>query len=206
MRNDITSASNLPDALSLCCFENQPAALVVVAWRRPQLLDLAAQVFDILELAVDRGEADVGDLVEGFQLAQHALPDCAGGDFGSASGQEIGFDAGQDVVDRILTDRALGERHPELLAQLDRIEVLAAAVLLDDHQIGALDPFVGREAPTADRALPAAANAVAPAQLAAVDDPGVVRTAERAAHASASGPLAVIQQHRSRSLIARAGT
>src|SRR5215213_4115088 len=122
----------------------------IVPGRRAQFLDLAPQVFDVLELAIDRGEADVGDLVEGFQLAQHALPDCAGGDFGSASGQEIGFDAGQDGVDRILTDRALGERHPELLAQLDRIEVLAAAVLLDDHQIGALDPLVGREAPTAD--------------------------------------------------------
>ena len=120
-------------------------------------------------------------------------------DFGGASGQKIGFDAGQDVVDGILTNRALSERHTQLLAQLDRIEVLAAAVLLDDHQVGALDSLVRGEAPTADGALPAAADAVAPA-LAAVDDPGVVRTAERAAHASASGPLAVIRHHRSRRL------
>ena len=121
-------------------------------------------------------------------------------DFGGASGQKIGFDAGQDVVDGILTNRALSQRHTQLLAQLDRIEVLAAAVLLDDHQVGALDSLVRGEAPTADGALPAAADAVAPAQLAAVDDPGVVRTAERAAHASASGPLAVIRHHRSRRL------
>ena len=46
----------------------------ILAGRRTQLLDFASQVVDVLKLAVDRGEADVGDLVERLQLAQHASP------------------------------------------------------------------------------------------------------------------------------------
>src|SRR5215213_180806 len=118
----------------------------IVTWRRTQLLDLAPQVFNILKLTVDRGVADVGDLVEGFQLTQYTLSNSTGGDFSRASGQEISLDPAQNSVDGVFTDRALGQRYAELLAQLDRIEVLATAVLLDDHQIGALDSLVRGEA------------------------------------------------------------
>ena len=86
----------------------------------------------------------------------------------------------------VLADRALGQRHAQLLAQLGRIELLAPAVLLDDDQPGALDPLVGREAAAAGDALPPAADDVAAAQLAAVDDPGIAGVAEGAAHGERS--------------------
>src|SRR5919198_6090569 len=55
-------------------------------------LQCRAQVFQRLEVAVDRGETDISDLVKSAQLLHNQLADLTGRDLGRAATKERGLD------------------------------------------------------------------------------------------------------------------
>ena len=152
----------------------------------PELLD---EVVDVLELAVDRGKADVRHLVELPQLVHHEPADFRGRDLALGPVLQRRLDAVSHRLDR-------GEAHRTLLAGLEQprhqllpLEALAAAVLLHHHVRDLIDPLVAGEPPAAVEALAAAADDLALLALARVDDLIAEMSAERALHRGASPSL-----------------
>jgi hypothetical protein len=74
------------------------------------------KLVNIPKAAVHAGKADVGDLVELFQLLHHQLAQAAGGDFAQAEVEQIFFDLLDRTVDLLGADRAFAQcRAPEIL-------------------------------------------------------------------------------------------
>src|SRR5687767_1546302 len=86
-----------------------------------------ARSIHVREAAVDRGEADVGDLVELAQLLHHHLAQPAGIDLALAEREHLLLDALDGGIDELGGDRALVQRALEARAQLGAGEVLAHA-------------------------------------------------------------------------------
>jgi len=76
------------------------------------------------------------------------------------------FDVVHDLFELRHTHRSFLDGLGESAHQLVAIEGLASAILLHDHEVDLLDPLVGREAPVALEAFPAAADDVAVLALA----------------------------------------
>ncbi len=135
-----------------------------------EVFDFGEELGGVAEAAVDGGEAEEGDFVELFELVHDLAADDGGGDFAFV----LGFDFVDDVVDEHVhlgvgngaLDGGVGDGGAELVA----VEVLVAAVALEDGEDGLDDLFVGGEAMAAMGADAAAADGVAVANGAGVDD------------------------------------
>ena len=159
------------------------------AWARRRRLDFlqrVAEIRDVLERAVHRGEADVGDLVELVQLLHHHLADLPRRDLALAERQHLLHDAVDRRVDVLGRHRPLVQRALEADADLRDIEVRAVAVGLDHLRQAQLDGLVGGEALLAGDAAPAPANRIAGLGHARVDDLRVGAAAEGTFHFSDS--------------------
>ena len=137
------------------------AAPAAALRRRLDFLQRIAEVGDVLEAAVDRREADVGDLVELVELLHHHLADLPRRDLALAERQHLRDDALDRLVDELGRHRPLVQRALEAVAQLADVEVGARAVGLDDLRQPQLDRLVGGEALLAAGAAAAAADRVA---------------------------------------------
>ena len=136
-----------------------------------------------LEAAVDRGEADVGDLVELGELAHHEVADAAGRHLALAERAQALDHPVDRALDLLGRHRALAQREHHAAHQLVAVEVGAAAVLLHQARHLEVDALVGGEALLAGDALAPPADGVRLEVGAGVDHLGVVRPAERAFHA-----------------------
>src|SRR5690606_36517426 len=85
-------------------------------------------------------------------------------------------------LDLLLRDWALLQRADEALAQLARVELVAAAVALDDHRQLELDGLQRAEALAASLAFTPPADRRPVLAHARVDAPGIRVLAERAVH------------------------
>src|ERR671934_29738 len=65
-----------------------------------KLVDLVLDFLEIHERTIDRGEADVGDLIQPTELVHDQLPDLARGNFDLAPGSEFGLDLIDHPFDR----------------------------------------------------------------------------------------------------------
>ena len=110
-----------------------------------EAVHLALQGRDVLVAVIDRCEADVGQLVDVAQRLGGQPADLLGGHLRLAPRPQRAL----DVVDRLLGPRdghrPLLERAQQPAQQLGPVEVLAAAVALDDGQPRALGALVGGE-------------------------------------------------------------
>lgn len=77
---------------------------------------------DVLEVAIDRGETHVGDLVDFLQLTHHHLAHLLGRDFAFAEREQLFLDAGQGGIDRLHRHRALAQRQPDAGGELVAVE------------------------------------------------------------------------------------
>src|SRR5438132_12352277 len=135
---------------------------------REELIDFVLDFLEIHERPVDGGEANVRHLVQAAQLVHHQLADFTRGNLDLAAGSELGLDLVHDAFHRAGRDLALGGGLHQAGEQLLAVEVVAAAVLLDDVGRHRLDPLVGGETIGALQALAPAAD-----RLARIGVPGV---------------------------------
>ena len=149
---------------------------------RLDLPERVPEVGNVLETAVDGGEADVGDLVERVELLHDHLADLPRGDLAFAESQHACDDAIDRLVDELGRHRALVQRAPEAFAHLRDVEIRPCPVGLHDLRQTQLDGLVGCESLLAARATAAAANRATGLRDARVDDLSVRAGAERALH------------------------
>ncbi len=147
-----------------------------------QLFELGFEFADVLEVAVDAGEADVGDGVDVLEALHDELADGAGGALALGRVDDEGFGLVDDVLHLGGGDVALLAGVQQAGEDLLAVEFLAAAVLLDDHVGDFVDALVGGEALVAALALAAAADGVGFLAFAGVDDPVLGKSAIRAFH------------------------
>ena len=121
-------------------------------------VEFLAEIGDVLERAVDRGETHVGDVVELAQLRHHELADAARRQLALGGHAQLVHHRAHRGLDLLLRHRALLQRAVEAEAQLARVEGLAAAVALDDRRQLELDRLERAEALAAGLALAAAAD------------------------------------------------
>src|SRR6266480_1855171 len=77
------------------------------AARAQYLFDLSLDLLEVHKFPVNRGEADVGDLVQVAQALHDHLADFAAGDLHAAGAAELGFDVVDDGAQALRGDVAL---------------------------------------------------------------------------------------------------
>ena len=152
--------------------------------RAEQAFHLFHELVDVLELPVHRGEPHVRDLVQIVEAAHDQLSDLGRGDLPVGLLGQPAFDVVHDLFELRHAHRSFLDGLGEPAHQLVAIEGLAPPVLLHDHEVDLLDPLVGREAPVALQALPAAADDVAVLAFAGVHHFLRHGATVRAAHSS----------------------
>src|SRR5690606_17719730 len=136
-------------------------------------VELLAEIGDVLERAVHRGEAHEADVVELAQLGDHELADPARADLALGGHAELVHHRAHRRLDLLFGDRPLVQRAVETQPQLARIERLTPAVALDDGWQLELDGLEGGEALAAGLALAPPADGGTVLGRARVDDPGI---------------------------------
>src|SRR5579862_1386498 len=145
------------------------------------------EVPEILESLVHTGEADVGHLVEFFQMFEHGDTDLFGGHLAPEHANLI-FDSRSERLDRLVVDRAVlagGADPGDELLPLKRFALLGT---LDDDRHRRSDSFEGGEPEAAPPALSPAPHRLAAVRLARVDDMVVGTRTVRATHAGRVPP------------------
>src|SRR5688572_33379636 len=148
-----------------------------------QSVEFLAEVVDVLERAVHRGEANVGDVIELAQFGHHEFTDAARCDLALGGHAQLVDHRAHRGFDLFLGHRPLLQRAIEADAQLARVELLAAAIALDDHRQLQLDRFQGAETLAAGLAFTPPADRRAVVGYARIDHAGVLVLAEGAMHA-----------------------
>src|SRR5216683_3263089 len=123
-----------------------------------QVFELVHELVDILEGAVDRGEAHIRDLVDAVQFTHYGTADKRTRDFLAAAFRYRRFDSVGHLLDRLHRDRPLLACLLDPGDYLGAVERLAPVVLLDHHRRRFLDALIRGEAPLARRAHSPAAD------------------------------------------------
>src|SRR5262249_7559729 len=122
-----------------------------------QFIEHSLEILGFAKVAIDRGKAHIGDVVEGAQRLHHQLGDGLGGDFALALALELAYHLGYGLLDALRLDRALAQRDLHRAQELVAVERHAPAVAFDHHQLAQLYPLECREAEIASEAHTAAA-------------------------------------------------
>ena len=148
---------------------------------RTQRGNLVLEIRERLESPVDRGESQVGDLVEVTQRPQDGQAHLMRGDLPAAAAPDRVLDPlGQDR-ELVLADRPALAGPPDAADDLVPVERLGDAAALGHHED---DRLLGGEPPAARRARPPTADRRAVLGGPAVDDPAVGMLAIRTVHAT----------------------
>jgi len=137
---------------------------------------------DVLEVEIDRGEADVGDSVEYLEVVHDELADLGGGAFALGCVHEEGLACVDDGLEPRGGDGALFAGAQQAAENLLALKALAAAVFFDDHVGNFVDALVGGEAAVALLAFTAAADGVGLFAFARVDYAVLSESAEWTLH------------------------
>ncbi len=147
-----------------------------------ELLDLAPERIEILELVVHGGEADVGHLVEITQLRHHPFTEKRGRQLAFGITRHADEQPPDERLDRLRGNRPLFERAIDPRPQLVFRKRLPPAVALDDLENAGFHLLGGIETLAAALAGAAAADDAPFRRLAGLDHPGLPSTAVGAAH------------------------
>src|SRR6185437_12093078 len=165
--------------------ESSPVELALVPLN-VELADEILEVLDLAEIAVDRGEAHIGDRIERVERVHHLLADLVRGDLGFAGALEPPHDGTNDALDALGIDRPLACRDLDRFGELVAIEGNPLAALLHHREIAKLNPLECREARSAGRAETPATDRRVVVRRARILHLRVVVTAEWAAHPALS--------------------
>src|SRR5262249_40523425 len=118
-----------------------------------KLLDEGLEILRLAEVPVNRGEADVGDLVEVGQRVHDDLADGRALDLVLARAFQAPDDTVDDALQPLAVDRPLAQRDLHRPEQLLAIERLALAGALYHHELTQLHALERREPRAAIGAL-----------------------------------------------------
>ena len=144
-------------------------AFVAEVFAAEQAFELDLELVDVFEVAVDAGEADVGDGVDVFEAVHDELANGRRRALALGRVDDEGFDGVDDLLHLGDGDFAFLAGVEQAGEDLLAIEVFAAAVFLDDHIGDFVEALVGGEAFVAALALAATADGVGFLALAAVN-------------------------------------
>src|SRR6185312_12441394 len=144
--------------------------------------DELAEILGFAEIAVDRSEAHIGDLVERGQRLHHQLADQIARNVRLAGAFELADDRVDDALDALGLDRALAQRDIDRARQLVALEGLALPVLLDDRQFAQLHALERGKARRAIGTEPAPPDRRAIIGRPRILDLCIFATAERTPH------------------------
>src|SRR5262245_11481987 len=116
------------------------------------------EILGLAEIAVDRGEAHIGDVVKGPQPFHDEIADSLCGDIGFAGAFELADDRRHHALDPVGIDRPLAQRDLDGAHQLVAIEGDPPPRSLDHLQLAQLHPFESGEAAAALGAVAATAD------------------------------------------------
>lgn len=117
-------------------------------------LQFVHKIVYVLELAIDAGKADIGDLIYQPQMLHDDLADLVGGDFRIEAVVDFPFDNFNECPDLIVADRAFPAGFFQSGTYFFRVKRFATAILLDDFDVGLFDVLIRREASLAIQTLP----------------------------------------------------
>src|SRR5947208_15182309 len=100
-----------------------PAAPVLIV--RQHRLHFLHEVADILELAVNGGEANIGHLIQSLEVIHHGLPQHRCRNLAPVAGVGLRLDTADNGIDLLLTYRALVACALQPATQLLAVNVLA---------------------------------------------------------------------------------
>src|ERR1700712_1019861 len=131
-------------------FAYQRRAVVVAG----ELAEHGLKILGLAEIAIDRGETHIGDVVELAQMLHHDLADRLRGNLRLAAAFKLAHDRRDQLLDPLLIDRALAQADLYRAHQLVAVERHPAAVALDHRQLAQLHALEGGEAEIAGDADP----------------------------------------------------
>src|SRR6476661_9850708 len=117
-----------------------------------QLVEYSLEILGLAKIAIHRGEADIGDIVERPQRLHHHLADGFRRDLALALAFQFAHHLGDDLVDALGLDRTLAQRDLHRAQQLVAIERYAAAIALDHDELAQLHALERGEAEIAAEA------------------------------------------------------
>src|SRR4029079_7060453 len=150
---------------------------------RRQFGERGLEILGLAEIAVDRGETHIGDIVELAQIGHHRFADRLGGYLALAEALELADNLRHHLVDALGLDRPLAQRDLDRPQQLIAIERHAPAVALDDDELAQLHALEGGEAEIARQADAAAADDGGIFRRPRILHLGIEASTARAAHA-----------------------
>src|SRR6185437_4665593 len=108
--------------------------------------DEFAEILGLAEIAIDRGEADVGHLIEGRQRFHDQLADHVARNIGLTRAFELADDRVDHALDTLRLDRPLAQRDADRARELVAVAGLALRALLEDGELAELDALESGEA------------------------------------------------------------
>src|SRR5258707_14803063 len=135
-------------------FAYQGRAVVVAG----ELAQHRLKILGLAKIAIHRGEAHIGDVVELAQMLHHDLADGFRRNLRLAAALELAHDGRDHFFDPLRIDRALAQADLQRAHQLVAVERHPAAVALDHGKFAQLHPFEGGEAEIAGNAHPPPAD------------------------------------------------
>src|SRR3954452_2831923 len=112
------------------------------------------KILGLAEIAIHRGEAHIGDVVELAQMLHHDLADGFRRNLRLAAALQLAHDRRHHLLDPFRIDLALAQGNLQRAHQLVAIERHAAAVALDHRELAQLHPLKSGEAEIARDADP----------------------------------------------------
>jgi len=151
-------------------------------WLVHEGFELALERLDVFELAIDRGEADVGHLVEILEPRHDDGPDVLARDLFGALALDVALNAVDERAKSRIRHRTLLERFLESALELIAAVRLPLSVALHDDEIQKQDFLHGGKAKSALVALAAAADGFPFRAHARINDAGVRMAADGTEH------------------------
>src|SRR5271169_2182017 len=157
------------------------SALASIAIRRDPA-DEIAEILGLAEVPVDRGETDIGNLIEARQRLHDEASDHVARDIGLARTLQLPHQRVDNAFHSLRLERALAQRNVDRSGQLVSVEGFAVPIFLDHGQLAQLHPLESREAGAAIWAEPPASDRTAIVCRTRILYLGVIGSAKRTAH------------------------
>src|SRR6516165_4378213 len=151
--------------------------------------DEIPEILGLAEIAVDRCETDVGDLIEACQRLHHEAADNVAGDIRLARTLQLPHQRIDDALDPFGFDGAFPQRDVDGASKLISVKRFALPVFLDNRQLAQLDTLEGREAGRTIRTEPPAPDSATIIRRPGVLYLSVIGPAKRTAHPLLPVPL-----------------